>query len=78
MYIQHDVTVLINKYANLSCWSIFRLYLTRQELDNPHKKKVAHVFREHFTVEVKFQKVEPPAMWCVLHYAIFTVFFISN
>ncbi|XP_041358735.1 phosphatidylinositol 3,4,5-trisphosphate 3-phosphatase TPTE2-like [Gigantopelta aegis] len=39
-----------------------RLYLTRQELDNPHKKKVAHIFREHFAVEVKFESVEAPAL----------------
>jgi len=35
----------------------FRLYLPRNELDNPHKSKTWKVYSEKFAVEVNF--VEP-------------------
>ena len=34
-----------------------RQFLTREELDNPHKEKTWAVWRENFTVEVIFDKV---------------------
>lgn len=33
----------------------FRLLLTRDELDNPHKKKTWRIFREHFSVLLEFE-----------------------
>ncbi|ESP02383.1 hypothetical protein LOTGIDRAFT_224889 [Lottia gigantea] len=34
------------------------LYLPRDEIDNPHKKKVHKVFRENFAIELKFEDVD--------------------
>ncbi|XP_071087021.1 phosphatidylinositol 3,4,5-trisphosphate 3-phosphatase TPTE2-like isoform X1 [Haliotis cracherodii] len=36
-----------------------KLRMGRSELDNPHKKKVFHVFRENFAIEVNFEDVNP-------------------
>ncbi|XP_054848457.1 phosphatidylinositol 3,4,5-trisphosphate 3-phosphatase TPTE2-like [Eublepharis macularius] len=36
-----------------------RLYLCRNELDNPHKPKMWKIFRENFAVELNFTKPEP-------------------
>ncbi|BFZ24272.1 hypothetical protein BsWGS_27311 [Bradybaena similaris] len=35
-----------------------QLYIPRDELDNPHKKKTHHVFRENFGVELHFEDVK--------------------
>ncbi|XP_064607675.1 phosphatidylinositol 3,4,5-trisphosphate 3-phosphatase TPTE2-like [Liolophura sinensis] len=35
-----------------------RLHLLRQELDNPHKKKTWHVFKENFVIDVTFEDAE--------------------
>ncbi|BFZ15305.1 hypothetical protein BsWGS_18344 [Bradybaena similaris] len=34
-----------------------RLCIPRDELDNPHKKKTHHIFRDHFAVELNFEDV---------------------
>ncbi|XP_046557011.1 LOW QUALITY PROTEIN: phosphatidylinositol 3,4,5-trisphosphate 3-phosphatase TPTE2-like [Haliotis rubra] len=36
-----------------------KLHMARSEIDNPHKKKVYHVFRESFAIEVNFEDVNP-------------------
>ncbi|XP_067662869.1 phosphatidylinositol 3,4,5-trisphosphate 3-phosphatase TPTE2-like isoform X1 [Haliotis asinina] len=36
-----------------------KLRMARSEIDNPHKKKVYHVFRESFAIEVNFEDVKP-------------------
>lgn len=38
-------------------WLFCRLYLQRDEIDNPHKKKAKAVFKEDFAVELKFEDV---------------------
>ena len=35
-----------------------RLYLSREEIDNPHKKAGRKVFRETFAIEVNFEEPE--------------------
>ena len=35
-----------------------RLYIPREELDNPHKKKTHGVFRDNFGVELNFESVD--------------------
>ncbi|PVD34487.1 hypothetical protein C0Q70_05762 [Pomacea canaliculata] len=35
-----------------------RLYLSRDELDNPHKKKRHHLYKDNFAVELKFEEVK--------------------
>ncbi|XP_062608219.1 phosphatidylinositol 3,4,5-trisphosphate 3-phosphatase TPTE2-like [Saccostrea cucullata] len=35
-----------------------RLYLSRDEIDNPHKKKAKTVYKEDFAVELKFEDVK--------------------
>lgn len=43
-----------NIVSDLFC----RLYLQRDEIDNPHKKKAKAVFKEDFAVELKFEDVK--------------------
>ena len=31
------------------------LSLSREELDNPHKKKTWHIFQEDFSIDLKFE-----------------------
>jgi len=59
---QTDNKVVPKSYENAPFYFWFntafvgnRLFLTREELDNPHKPKTWHCFRENFTIELMFQ-----------------------
>jgi len=39
------------------CFFFSRLYLPRNELDNPHKQKTWKIYRPEFAVEVYFDEV---------------------
>ena len=59
---QTDNKVVPKSYENAPFYFWFntafvgnRLFLTREELDNPHKPKTWHCFRENFTIELLFQ-----------------------
>ena len=56
---EHDWTLSCRFVAELD-WTLsllHRLELPRDELDNPHKPKTHHVFRENFAVIVNFETV---------------------
>uniref|UniRef100_A0A8C7ERD9 C2 tensin-type domain-containing protein n=1 Tax=Neovison vison TaxID=452646 RepID=A0A8C7ERD9_NEOVI len=40
-----------------TCFFFPRLYLPRNEIDNPHKKKTWKIYREEFAVELYFEEV---------------------
>ena len=57
--VEHDWTLSCRFVAELD-WTLSllrRLELPRDELDNPHKSKTHHVFRENFAVIVNFDTV---------------------
>ena len=42
---------------NFVDFAIFRLYLCREEIDNPHKKEGKKFYHEKFAIEVFFEDV---------------------
>lgn len=42
------------------CGLFYSISLAREEIDNPHKKKAQKVFRENFSIQMTFEKVEKP------------------
>ncbi len=48
--------VCVDFFCNERCY-FDRLYLSREELDNPHKQKTWGTFREGFAVELLFSDI---------------------
>jgi PTEN phosphatase family protein len=45
-------------FFSINLFFSFRLLLTREELDNPHKAKTWHIFQEKFSVSLLFNSEE--------------------